>query len=196
MILSFLIGAIPFGEIIARLKKINLREVGSGNIGATNVYRALGLRWAFLVFLLDALKGAGSVLLSYKFLGKDYLIGLSGILAVLGHIFSPYLRFKGGKGVACGFGVMIVLAPVASLLVFLLWVVMVLLSRIVSLSSLISAILLPFIVWALGGKKEYILAGAIIGFLVLISHRANISRLIKRKEPRIKSISLPSKKRK
>ncbi len=115
ILISFIAGAIPFGPIIARLKHIDLKQIGSGNIGATNVYRALGLWWAVLVFLLDALKGSLASLMGLELLEPGMLAGLCGIASVLGHAFSPFLKFQGGKGVATGFGAMVVIAPAPSL---------------------------------------------------------------------------------
>ena len=187
-LLFFLIGGVPFGLLIARLKKVELRKIGSGNIGATNVYRALGLRYAILVFVLDGMKGALPVLICEWYYGRGFLAGLAGLISVLGHIFSPYLKFRGGKGVATGFGALLVISPLASLISFAVWLFIVALTKIVGLGSIISAVLVP--VWILFFKEDdWILYSAIgIVAVAIFSHHQNIRRLLKGEEKKIGKI--------
>lgn len=198
VVLSYLVGAIPFGYIIAKVKGVDIREVGSGNIGATNVGRALGRRWGLVVFLLDALKGGGVVLLARlvvsPYIGvSGYFLGsLCGGASVLGHIFPVYLRMRGGKGVATGAGATAALLPLPLLVAATVWGLILLFSRIVSVASISSSIAFLSAHFLLGPKPSFskqVLPVTIYAFLlttlVLIRHRANIKRLIEGKEPRI-----------
>jgi len=178
----FLIGAVPFGPIVARLKKVDLRTVGSGNIGATNVYRALGLKYAVWVFLLDGAKGALPPLLVQYFFGHGPLVGIAAVMAVLGHIFSPFLKFKGGKGVATGFGAMLALAPVPALISLAIWITITAATKIVGLASVIAAISLPVLMIAFPQPLWVFYATLIIVILVLVSHHENLQRLWQGKE--------------
>jgi len=184
----FLLGGIPFGPLIARLKKVDLSKVGSGNIGATNVYRALGMRYALLVFLLDGLKGAIPSLLGLVLFGPGYLAGISGLAAVLGHIFSPFLKFRGGKGVATGFGAMMVLAPLPSLISLSLWAAVLAITKIVSLSSLTAAIALPALVLLFSKTGWVFYTSLMMVALVFLSHYENILRLMRGTEKPVKKI--------
>jgi len=184
----FLVGGIPFGPLVARWKKVDLSKVGSGNIGAANVYRALGMRYAFLVFLLDGLKGVLPSLLGRFLFGPGYLAGFSGLAAVLGHVFSPFLKFRGGKGVATGFGAMLVLAPLPSLITLALWGAMVALTRIVSLASLVAAAALPGLIFIFEKTGWVFYNSLILVFLVVLSHYENILRLLAGAEEPIKKI--------
>ena len=184
----FLVGGIPFGPIIARAKKVDLSKIGSGNIGTTNVYRALGLKYAVLVFFLDALKGAACALLGRVLFGAGMLAGISGLVAVTGHIFSPYLKFKGGKGVATGFGIMLAIAPVPSLISFGIWLLIVGISRIVSLGSLIAAIALPIMVYLFDKNGWVFYSTLILVAMIVLSHHENIIRIIRKEEKRVQRI--------
>ena len=205
--IAFLSGSIPFGVILAKLHGIDLRSVGSGNVGATNVGRALGRRWGIFCFVLDALKGSVPVLLAGTFTGAlgTPIVHMTSAMtwgwtcmvaaAVLGHVFCPWIGFNGGKGVATGFGCMIAMWPVltwAALLALLTWIVSMKLTRIVSLSSLISAALMPVwcavtLPWPVNGEpgtplRPMALTG-LIALAVMLAHRANISRLVAGTEP-------------
>ena len=146
---SYLVGAVPFGLIVARARGVDLLKHGSGNIGATNVGRALGLKWGLLVFLLDFLKGAGPTLAA-GFLPPpadavpwpDALRALAAVSAFLGHLFPVYLGFRGGKGVATGGGAVLVLVPVAALLAAATWAVVLYGTRYMSLASIASVVVL------------------------------------------------------
>jgi len=185
-LLFFLIGGIPFGQIIAKFKKIDLRQIGSGNIGTINVYRALGLKYAVLVFALDAIKGAVPVLLAQWFYGRGHLEGLAGLVAVFGHIFSPYLKFKGGKGVATGFGAMLVISPIPALASLAIWAILIALFKIASLASIVSAISLPALILIFKQDKWILLTALAIVLAVIVSHYENLFRILQGKEKPIK----------
>jgi len=185
----FLIGGIPFGPIVARLKGVDLRKIGSGNIGSTNVYRALGMKFAALVFALDLLKGAICGIAGLWLFNAGTEAALSGMTPVLGHIFSPFMKFKGGKGVATALGVMLVFAPIPSLISFAVWIMIVLWKKVVSAASMIAAILLPALVYLFYKTGwEFYISLAVVGVVVL-SHYENIIRLIRREEKPVSRIS-------
>jgi glycerol-3-phosphate acyltransferase PlsY len=177
---SYLLGAIPTSFWVVRaLKGIDLRTVGSGNLGATNLYRQLGFRWAVPVGLFDALKGAIPVALfgPWAGLGLGGSVAL-GIVAVLGHVFSVFVGFKGGKGVATGGGIVLGIAPWAFLATLLVWAVVVRTTGFVSLGSILAALVLPLLLWLLDPAARpavWFVVG--LSMLVVWLHRANIARL-------------------
>ena len=183
---AYLLGAIPFGVLFARAKGIDLFAVGSGNVGATNVKRALGLGPAIAVFLLDVLKGFAPAFLALRVLGsQDWAIGV-GVAAILGHCFSPFLKFKGGKGIATGLGVLFGVTPWVALSVFGVFLFSMLIHRWVSLSSLTAVVTAPFFGWLFGDSPGmFLFYGALLIF-VLIRHRENINRLFEGTEPKFK----------
>ena len=184
-LVCFLIGGIPFGPIIARVKKVDLRKTGSGNIGATNVYRALGMKYAVLVFALDALKGSLCGYAGLLLFRAGMPAGLCGVAALLGHVFSPWLKFRGGKGVATGFGAMMVFAPIPSAISFALWAAIIGWKKVVSLASMAGAISLPAAVFVFNGIGWRFYTSLIIAGLVIWSHRENIVRLLRGEEQKI-----------
>ena len=178
---SYLLGAIPTSYWLARMVKgVDLRQVGSRNLGATNLYRTLGWRYAIPAGLFDLAKGAIPVLVFGPQAGSGSVVPLlCGLAAVIGHVFSLFVRFKGGKGVATATGVVLGLAPWATLICAVLWVVIVRLTGYVSLGSMFAAALLPPIAYVVDPSAreiEWFLAA--IGLLVIVMHRANIRRLI------------------
>lgn len=181
---AYLVGAIPFGVLFARSRGIDLFAVGSGNVGATNVKRALGLGPAIAVFLLDVLKGFAPAFLAMRLLGsQDWAIGI-GVAAILGHCYSPFLKFKGGKGIATGLGVLLGVTPWVALSVFGVFLLSMLIHRWVSLSSLTAAVTAPFFGWLFGDSPGmFLFYGALLVF-VLIRHRENIHRLFDGTEPK------------
>ncbi len=184
---AYLLGAIPFALIITRLKGVDLTKVGSGNYGATNVYRALGLSYALIVFFLDAFKGAIPVLIAMHYFPlADVVHILIGFTAIFGHSFSLFLGFRGGKGVATAAGVFAILTPVAFGLTFVVAVALILITKIVSVGTLAGCILLPFLMVYFGAAKLLIYLVSFISFFIVIKHRGNISRLIQGKENKIK----------
>jgi len=210
IISSYLLGSIPFGLLIAKAHGKDLRTIGSGNIGATNVARALGRRWAYLCFLLDMLKGALPMLIignwrlvignyqlpitSYQFL---WLWLAAGCAAILGHIFPIYLKFKGGKGVATSLGVALGLWPyytICALFSFAVWATVVFIWRYISLASIIASITFPLVLigamalipnWDFVGLWPLLIVACIIPLIVIIRHRENIKRLIAGTESKI-----------
>jgi glycerol-3-phosphate acyltransferase PlsY len=184
--LGYLLGSIPFGLFFARLAGAgDVRKIGSGNIGATNVLRT-GKRWAAAATLLcDAGKGAAAVLLARHFLpvGAEIFAALA---AVLGHLFPVWLGFKGGKGVATFLGVSLALTWPAGLAVAATWLVVALVFRISSLSALIAIALSP-VYFFLFGARDYVPLAVVLAALIVFMHRVNIARLLRGQEPRIGS---------
>ncbi len=184
-IAAYFIGSIPTGLLIARSRGVDLRSVGSGNIGATNVLRALGKEAAILTLLGDMAKGAIAVAIA-RAAGTGLLLeGLAGVTAILGHNFSVFLRFRGGKGVATSLGVLAVLSPPVTLFTVTLWLVTVKWSRISSLAALVSFGLLPFSFYMIDYSREKMAIAAAITVLVFLRHIPNIRRLIQGTESRI-----------
>jgi len=180
--IAFGLGSVPSGLLIARrLGEVDLRKTGSGNIGATNVYRSFGLKWGVLVFAADAAKGLLPVLIARGLLLPPAGIGIVALFAVLGHVLNPWLNFKGGKGVATAFGAMMGISPLSALLAFFAWGAVVWRTRVVSLASLVAAGALPVAVlvvkWGKTGHVEFTLSALVLAGLVVFAHRENIKRL-------------------
>lgn len=209
LIASFLCGSVPFGLLIGRLHGIDLRTVGSGNIGATNLGRALGRRWGIACFALDALKGALPVL-AFGLWSDLWGIPLADAAAgpttawvtvaaasILGHVFCPWLRFKGGKGVATGFGAMVAMYPLLTspmVGALLAWAILIAVTRIMSIASVVAAFVPPAVVliqsfdsdlWPPRAAPPLLLVTSLIALLVLLRHRTNVARLLAGTEPRI-----------
>ncbi len=210
---SYLLGSIPFGLLIAKAYGKDLRSIGSGNIGATNVARALGRKWAYLCFLLDMLKGLVPMLLGkleIQSVAADKIspaIGLwlwlaVGCAAIIGHIFPIYLNFKGGKGVATSLGVALGLWPyytICALFAAAIWAVVVLIWRYVSLASIAASVAFPLILisliiltpkWDFVSLWPLVIAASVIPLMVIIRHRENIKRLLRGTENKILTRSL------
>ena len=185
-ILAYLIGSIPSGLIIGKtFFNTDVRQYGSKNIGATNTYRVIGLKAALPVFLCDALKGAVGVILSSY--GPMYMI-LGGILAMMGHNWSIFLGFKGGRGVATGLGVLIALSPLVALIAFLVWGVIVYFTKLVSLGSIIAAALVPILMYFTGESYWFVGFGALAALFVIVRHWDNIKRLLAGNELKVERI--------
>ncbi len=187
-ILAFFASSIPFGYIIAKLKGIDIRKYGSGNIGATNVTRVLGKKYGALVLFLDAIKGAIFVLIGKFFNLNLFELTLIALFAILGHMFSPFLKGKGGKGVATAVGTFLVISPLTTLFAILDFILVFLVTRIVSLSSL-SAVLIFLLSFPLIERRDPYMPYAliivlIIATLIFYKHKDNISRLLKGQEYR------------
>jgi len=208
ILLAYLLGSVPFGLIIAKAHGKDLRSIGSGNIGATNVARALGRKWAYLCFLLDVLKGFIPTFLAMNLIRHWHPAGplpaellwlwlATGIAAVLGHIYPVYLKFKGGKGVATSFGVALGIWPyytLAALAALAVWVVVLLAFRYVSLASIVAALAFPAVLllavitlpaWQAARPWPLLLVAAVIPLLVIWRHKQNVARLLSGTESKV-----------
>lgn len=199
VIIAYLIGSIPFGYLIVRVKGGgDVRETGSGGTGATNVSRRAGKAAGVFTLILDALKGfiaihVAKILLSdVDLVTASWMVGAASIAALLGHIFPVWLRFRGGKGVATGVGVFLALAPLAVLCAGVVFVAVVGLTKFVSLGSILAAATIPLLAWLFVEPEVYVrpvLTAAIAGALLIVfAHRGNIARLMSGTEPRISDL--------
>ncbi len=183
-ILGYLLGSIPFGLVLTRAMGLgNLRDIGSGNIGTTNVLRTGSKKAAALTLLLDGGKGAAAVLLARAFAGED-AVQLAGFAAFIGHCFPVWLGFKGGKGVATFLGLWLALFWPVGVACCLTWLAAAAITRISSMGALTAAVASPFWALLLGHRAGVILA-VLLAAIVLIRHHANISRIVKGEEPKI-----------
>lgn len=184
-IVSYLFGAIPFGLLVARSRGIDIREKGSGNIGATNVFRVVGKGWGIFTFTLDALKGFIPAFV-FPMLGNlDGEWGvLFGLTAIIGHSFPVYLKFKGGKGVATSAGMLLGVAPLAVGVGLLVWIICLFVWRYVSLASIAAAATIAGVVWIIDKGWIINIALTALGAMVIWLHRANIKRLLNGTENR------------
>lgn len=203
-VFGYLLGAIPFGLLIGFSKGIDVRKGGSGNIGSTNVGRLLGKKWGYLCFLLDVVKGLIPVMVSHTFLrnfyqlGDDHVLPIRGqwvllsvaVSCIFGHMFSLYIKFRGGKGVATTLGAVLGIWPFFTLtgvVVFVIWVAIWGWLRYVSLASIVAAVSFPVIFmvfvwrmphWSMNGLWPFMVFSCFMGALVIIRHRSNIARLL------------------
>lgn len=195
---GYLLGSIPFGVLIGKsIKGIDIRDVGSGNIGTANAIRALGPFWGGLVFAGDFLKGALSALIVIgtahyypNLLPTDLLnllMCLTGLAAILGHNQSIFLGFKGGKGIATSFGVFLVLNWKAAIISFLLWLIFVIITKYSSLGSLAGSLALPISIYLLKSPVEHVIFAIIASVYAFYKHRENIKRLLKGEERKLGS---------
>lgn len=183
--LAYLIGGIPVGLVVGLARGVDVRRVGSGNIGATNVIRGVGAGLGALVFIIDVLKGVAAVSLARALGAEDWLVGMAGLFAVLGHSYSPYLAFKGGKGVATSLGVALGLSWLPALIAFGLWLVVVLPTRYVSLGSIIGAAAMPVLLYVFQpGQPDLVVPMAALAIIVIGRHNENIERLLRGQEHR------------
>lgn len=179
ILLGYLLGSLPIGYLVARRARgVDLRQVGSGNVGAANVYRTCGAGTAAVVMLADAGKGAAAVLLGG---GADGAVA-AGVAAVFGHVYPAWLGFRGGRGVATAGGAFAVLSPLATSGAAAVFALMVYRSRLVSLGSIVAAVLLPVFEWLTPGSPAVDLGAAIVAAVVLFRHRGNMGRLWSRSE--------------
>ena len=202
IIAAYLLGSVPFGLVLATARGVDLRSVGSGNIGAANVARALGSRWGYLCFALDCLKGLVPMLVAMVFV-DEVTVGVLwlwlgvGCAAILGHVFPLYLKFKGGKGVSTSLGVVVGLYPymtVPGLIAFAIWGACLLIWRYVSLASIIAAVVFPIILiaavivlpdWTFAALWPLLIVAVGLTVLVLVRHVGNIKRLLAGSERKI-----------
>ena len=188
LLISYLLGSFPSGFLYAKnLKGIDLRYVGSGSTGATNVLRNIGKWPALIVFILDVLKGFIAVKIAYFFLSDNIFQVLAGLFAITGHIWPIWLKGKGGKAVATGLGMFIALSWKVGLASFGTFLIMISLTKIVSLSSITAAILLPIYMFKYIGtfNDPYTIFSFIVAIIVIWKHRSNINRILKGEEPKL-----------
>jgi len=195
--LAYLLGSIPTGFLVGKARGIDIRKVGSGNIGATNAMRTLGTTAGSLVLVADGLKGWAAVALlpdlvfrlfhipaETQNVHREYYMILAGLSVVLGHNYTCWLHFKGGKGIATSAGVLSALVPLALVIILALWIVIFLVTRYVSVASLTASAALPFASWVTGRSVLLIMVTACMGALAIYKHRPNIERLMKGTESR------------
>ena len=195
IVAGYLVGSIPTGFLIAKAKGIDIRGLGSGNIGATNVFRILGKPAGIFVLVVDGLKGYAACAwmsdLILEYLAgpnttQEYLRIVAGVFAILGHNYTCWLNFKGGKGIATSAGVLAALVPWTFVIGLLIWVVIFALTRYVSLASMAASFSLPFATWLRGYSLTLIAVTAAMGALAIYKHKANIQRLLHGTENRVR----------
>jgi glycerol-3-phosphate acyltransferase PlsY len=179
ILVGYAVGSLPIGYLVAQCAGgIDLRLVGSGNVGATNVYRSTNLLMAIAVMIADMSKGAVAVLLA----GDGANAVAAGVAAVIGHVYPVWLRFRGGKGVATASGVFAVLSPLPTVVAAAAFAITVARWRFVSLGSIVATILLPIVEWIMPGRRAVDIGATIVAALILFRHRGNIARLQSRTE--------------
>ena len=186
---AYLMGSIPTGIVVARLSgKADPRSAGSGNIGATNVSRTLGKGAGFVTLLGDAAKGAFPVAFAAFIMPGSgvFLTSLVGLSAFFGHLFPVFLAFRGGKGVATALGIMVVISPLATLFCAIIFIIIVAVTKYVSLGSIAASVAMPVFLGLVSRRPEYVPLGAAIATLIIIKHRANIKRLKKGTESKFR----------
>ena len=185
---SYLIGSIPNGLILGKaIWGVDLRKHGSNNIGATNAWRIIGKKAGVSIFLLDMVKGVIGAGLGIFYAGSPLAGVLCGILAVIGHSWSIFLGFKGGKSVSTGLGVLMMLMPKVAFIVFLVWLAVVFVTQYVSLGSIIGAALVPVLAYIFSMPMEYFVFGVLAAVFIIYRHKSNIDRLLHGRENKIKS---------
>jgi len=184
--LGYLVGAIPFGFLVARRGGgVDIRRTGSGNVGATNVFRSAGVRAGLMTAALDVAKGAGAVCAAWAATGSVDAGAAAGVAAVAGHAYPVWLGFRGGKGVATAFGAFTVLAPLPALVVLAIFGVVVRVTRYVSVGSVAAAVSLGPLVYIGAGPPAATRAAFVSGCLILFTHRSNLARLLAGSERRL-----------
>lgn len=185
MVAAFLLGSLPFGAWVAKLKGVDITKVGSGNIGATNVHRVLGLGPGLIVLALDVLKGLAPA--AYGSSQGGVSLGLTlGLCAMAGHCFSPFLRFRGGKGIATGLGLLLGADPTVAVVALGVFVVAVALSRMISVGSILASLSLGASGLMLGRPSSVVLVYLAMGLFAVYRHRGNIARILRGTEPRFR----------
>lgn len=200
---SYLLGSIPFGYLAGRLAGIDIRKVGSRNVGATNVVRVLGKQYGYPVFVLDFLKGFVPVMIAMLMApgrtaewNSPEIFGiLAAMSSVVGHLYPPWLKFRGGKGVATSAGALLALTPVATLVGVTIWIIVFLLTGYVSLASITAAVILPIVITVVRSHdqnigKPLVIASVCVAAIIIWRHRSNVSRLIHGTEPRFRKPEL------
>ena len=184
---AYLLGSIPTGLLLGKLYGIDVRKEGSGNIGATNLYRTVGRKVGIMTLIGDCLKGLLPVILAWKLGLLEPMQAWIGLAAFCGHVFSVFLLFKGGKGVATALGVFLALAPLAVLGALAVFILLVAVWRYISLGSIVAAAVMPLIIWFMPHTQQLLIATALISAIVIIKHHTNISRLMAGTESKFKA---------
>jgi acyl phosphate:glycerol-3-phosphate acyltransferase len=196
VVLAYLLGSMPTGFLVGKARGVDIRTMGSGNIGATNVFRYLGTVAGIAVLAVDALKGFLAVAVLTRVVwhmfgrhgdlaAREATEIVAGLAAVLGHNFTCWLRFKGGKGIATSAGVLVALVPYSLLIILAVWIIVFGLTRFVSLASICASFTLPFAAWATGSTPTLIAITAGMAVLAIYKHRTNMQRLLKGTESRL-----------
>lgn len=181
---AYLLGSIPSGYVLGKLSGVDVRQAGSGNVGATNVARAVGKRQGVLTLLADVLKGMAPVAIGLWMQLQPETIAMIASAAFLGHLYPIFLEFRGGKGVATGLGALLIIAPMATMLLVGVFVAVAFPTRLVSLSSIIAAALAPLVLWMFFQPPAIVWMGAFLAAMIVWRHRGNIQRLLAGTEPR------------
>jgi glycerol-3-phosphate acyltransferase PlsY len=195
IVTAYLLGSVPTGFLVAKAKGVDIRKLGSGNIGATNVFRYLGKPAGVFVMLADALKGWLAVVVFTPLIGsllaphagplsREWMGILSGVAAILGHNFTCWLHFRGGKGIATSAGVLTALVPWSLLTILAVWIIVLAVSRYVSLASICASATLPFAAWSTGESLSMIGITTALTIMAIYKHKANIQRLMNGTESR------------
>ena len=177
ILLGYAIGSVPFAFLVARRAGVDVRVAGSGNVGAANVVRTSGLSLGITVMALDMIKGAMTVLAAYVAVGHVPSMAAAGAAAVVGHVYPVWLRFHGGKGVAVAAGAFAILAPAATIIATLVFIVAAGVTRVVSLGSVAATVTLPSAAWVAGAPTSVLAAAAGTATLILFRHRSNVRRI-------------------
>jgi len=186
LLAAYLVGSIPFGVLVGKLfYHVDVREHGSGNVGTTNVFRVLGKKAGVVVLVCDMLKGFVPAFIAASFFNPWLAIFIAAA-PVVGHMYSVFLKGRGGKGVATGAGVVLALVPLAFGIILVVWVLLILTTRYVSLASLVATLLVPVFVFAFGDPLPYEIAAVLVTVVIFWAHRGNIRRLIAGNENRVK----------
>jgi glycerol-3-phosphate acyltransferase PlsY len=189
--LAYLCGAIPTGVMLTNRLGLDIRTMGSGNVGATNVARSAGKKVGLLTLLGDIVKGLIPVLLVRFFDLGETALACAAVSALVGHIFSPFLGFSGGKGVATGLGVLLGIAPLVILLALVFFIATFAVSRIVSLASLVATAVTPLLLWWFAYPHARLYAGLLIALLIIVRHHENIVRLLNGQEQKFSFAKIP-----
>jgi len=185
LVASYLLGSIPFCYLVARQRGVDVRTVGSGNVGATNVMRSVGKGAGLVAFVLDAAKGAVAALIAQRAGLGPTQAALAAVAAIIGHMYPVWLRFQGGKGVATGAGAFLPLAPIATVVALVVFALTLALTRYVSLGSMLGSVALAVSAAVMGASRPVVIAAALMAALIVWKHRANIRRLADGTESRI-----------
>ena len=199
LLISYLLGSIPFGYIVSRMKGVDITKVGSGNIGMANVFRNVGPIYGVTVLFLDAFKGFLPTFVAINYNLLDYQVLMIGLASIIGHSFSVFLRFRGGKGVATSFGVFLAISPIVSAIGLIIWIISVIITRYSSLGSILAAsfvfsISFSFLIFNFNfdiflseykGSKVFLISLIIVSFIILVKHRDNFIRIIQGRENKL-----------